>query len=1012
MIPVKLTLEGLYSYQKRQSIDFRNLTEAGLFGIFGEVGSGKTAILEAISFALYGETERMNSKEKRNYNMMNLKSNRMYLDFEFINFENKNFRVVREFKRNSKRFEDVKTGDTVFYENKNGDWIPLEHTSAEKILGLSYANFKRTIIIPQGQFKEFLELTPTNRTEMMKEIFNLHRFDLQNKTSVLRSENQSELDHIEGHLAGMEEVSQEILDQKQQELNNQNEKTEQIQKAHELALSDFQKSEKLKARFEELKIRTVKLSELEKLKPDFDFKEVQLNHFELIYNVFHSILKEQSKLLNQKKEVADELKQKSNLLSQTEEKLIQLNLKTQKIKSDYELLPENRIRENDFFLIIQILEKFTESENLKTRITKGQKAITDKEEEKESIREQIITAENEIEKLKVQLIPSQTIIEAGNWFVEMNAKRVSEKKQNEKILKLKTQIGEIQNRMIEKGIVTENLEQEFDKQTKRLKINKLELENQKSNFEIHQKLAVFADELHNGKPCPLCGSVEHPDIADYSDVSGKLTEIRNQIMLADESIEMLQKQHNETKIEINTLSNFKNQLADEIKQSDIISAEILKLENSFVWEVFDSKKFNDFENEKAQNLKMEGEIKLKSERLSGQRIMLEKVQVEIKKYDEHLNGLKTKDAQLNGEISQNKTNLKILKLGDFEEKPVEIVKTELNLLTKRNSEIELEYNRINESINQMNEKKSVLKTSVELFGNQDNKLTIELEEVRNQINTKLIENQIESVEKAEEVLKQNLDSQKIREEIQNFKVGFETAGNLVREIKVQLKGQNFDEEKFEVERQKLALIRSEMSQETSKLGGLKVEMQRLTKLFDTKKSILETRKKLQQRADNLSTLYYLFKGQGFVEFVSSVYLRQLCDHANLRFHRMTRNQLSLQMSDTNDFEVIDYLNEGKSRSVKTLSGGQSFQVSLSLALALAASVQSVSVSERKFFFIDEGFGTQDTESVNIVFETLMNLKKENRIVGIISHVEELKEKMGVSLRIVKDDESGSRIFVE
>ena len=82
---------------------------------------------------------------------------------------------------------------------------------------------------------------------------------------------------------------------------------------------------------------------------------------------------------------------------------------------------------------------------------------------------------------------------------------------------------------------------------------------------------------------------------------------------------------------------------------------------------------------------------------------------------------------------------------------------------------------------------------------------------------------------------------------------------------------------------------------------------------------------------------------------------------------------------------------------------------MSLALALAESVQSQAKSDKNFFFIDEGFGTQDPESVNLVFETLMNLQKENRIVGIISHVEELKEKIPISLNIAKDEETGSKI---
>lgn len=126
---------------------------------------------------------------------------------------------------------------------------------------------------------------------------------------------------------------------------------------------------------------------------------------------------------------------------------------------------------------------------------------------------------------------------------------------------------------------------------------------------------------------------------------------------------------------------------------------------------------------------------------------------------------------------------------------------------------------------------------------------------------------------------------------------------------------------------------------------------------------------------------------------------------------MTRNQLRLQLNEKNNFEVIDYLNDGNARNVKTLSGGQLFQVSLSLALALAESVQSNVKAERNFFFIDEGFGTQDNESISLIFETLLHLNRENKIVGIISHVDELKERIPISLVVENDKELGSLIKV-
>src|SRR5690625_5558164 len=95
MIPIQLSIEGLYSYQKRQVIDFENLTSGGLFGIFGATGSGKSSILEAISYALYGETERMNAREGRNYNRMILNSDRAYIEFDFRNHEIKIYGVCR-----------------------------------------------------------------------------------------------------------------------------------------------------------------------------------------------------------------------------------------------------------------------------------------------------------------------------------------------------------------------------------------------------------------------------------------------------------------------------------------------------------------------------------------------------------------------------------------------------------------------------------------------------------------------------------------------------------------------------------------------------------------------------------------------------------------------------------------------------------------------------------------------------------------------------------------------------
>ncbi len=105
----------------------------------------------------------------------------------------------------------------------------------------------------------------------------------------------------------------------------------------------------------------------------------------------------------------------------------------------------------------------------------------------------------------------------------------------------------------------------------------------------------------------------------------------------------------------------------------------------------------------------------------------------------------------------------------------------------------------------------------------------------------------------------------------------------------------------------------------------------------------------------------------------------------------------------------DFLNNGQVRSVKTLSGGQTFQASLSLALALAESIQKQNQTNQNFFFLDEGFGSQDKDSLQTVFNTLKSLRNEDRIVGVISHVEELQQEIDIFLDIYNDEEQGSQI---
>lgn len=1011
MIPLQLTLEGLYSYQERQKIDFENLTEAGLFGIFGSVGSGKSSILEAIFFALYGETERLNARDKRTYNMMNLKSNKSYIEFDFLNYENKKFRATREFRRNSKNFEDVKTPTVTFYEWKNENWIPLEHSNAEKLVGLSYANFKRTIIIPQGQFKEFLELGATERTNMMKEIFSLQRFDLQNNVSVLNTKNRSELDQLEGQLKGFEEVNEEQISAQKEELKTEQQKLEEVQKVFKETEEKYVKLKTLKNDFELLSQKKSDFEQLTQQKSEIDILETKTELYDSVFRIFMPLVSEKNKLAKEISEQQKSKEQQFKILQETEIQFENTKNKLSAIQPKYEALHQSKIQENDLSLILQMLKFSDEIETLKERTKKGSEKVKEVEANQKLIQNKIEELSKNAELLKPKKLDSNLLLNVGNWFSEKKKLTETLQIQSGKIDSKKLETGKIHDELKPFEINPETFKNDFKTQIEALENQKKALSEKRNHLEVQQKLAHFANELHDGESCPLCGALEHPNIVHFDDVNSELNEIQKRIEQLEIQKENIQKQSLEIEKILDRKKIFEEQLKSEEESLKQIQNNIDEHLKGFIWAAFNPENQNDFEEKRQQSFTIEKQIDELNLQISSEQKNLDKERENLDSYNKALEKFRLDEAKKEEQIKTNEGNLKVLEWINYKEKAIVDVEEIYSKLSKSNLETEQNYNQLIKEEKEISPKLAEQKTIVHQLEKRISELEKEISENINQIEKALSEQQFSTVEEVYQILAQEINVQEIRNQIQQFRIQFETLKNSILELENKLKDFSFNDEEFSVIENQFKTFENDLKTANDSVVKIAAEIERLEKEFRKKENLLKDLAQLQKRAENLKIMTNLFKGAGFVQYVSSIYLRQLCDHANVRFHRMTRNQLSLQLNENNDFEIIDYLNEGRSRSVKTLSGGQAFQVSLSLALALAESVQTNAQSEKNFFFIDEGFGTQDVESVNIVFETLMNLQKENRIVGIISHVEELKEKIPVSLNITKDEERGSLIEI-
>jgi exonuclease SbcC len=224
-----------------------------------------------------------------------------------------------------------------------------------------------------------------------------------------------------------------------------------------------------------------------------------------------------------------------------------------------------------------------------------------------------------------------------------------------------------------------------------------------------------------------------------------------------------------------------------------------------------------------------------------------------------------------------------------------------------------------------------------------------------------------------------------------------------------LAGRTYDQQQHLDAQAAFAEAEAQVGTLNQKRGATDGSIQKMIIDLDTRRKLEAELEALRIRGKDIATLQEMFRANGFVHFVSQRYLENVVAVANKRFRKMVRDKFSIELSPDGDFLVRDYLNDGKTRLLKSLSGGQTFQAALCLALALSENIQHTAGADQHFFFIDEGFGSLDSNSLEMVFATLQSLQHENKAVGVISHVAELQEGMDIYLHVENDPETGTRV---
>ena len=1022
MIPLKLAIEGLYSYQQRQEIDFRQLTNSGLFGIFGRVGSGKTSLLEAISFVLYGESERLNSRENRQYNMMNLKSSQMLIDFEFLaGADQQPYRYTFNAKRHPKKHHEIKPGKRQVYRQENGDWIPqpIEKEDIKiftrSVLGLDYDNFKRTIIIPQNQFREFLELDPKDRTEMMRRLFDLTRFDLAIPVAMLEKVNDAALNAIRGQLTGLGEASPETIETAQIAIDAV---TAEIleQDKHLILLRDrAQRLEHLQKRYDELAKARTELVSLTRQQPDVEQLRAVISHYEHCDRLFRAMLQQVAQLADKQAKGQQVVIEVKALLGNAQRKLLAAQEAHQTAQTAFEtrdalmkqiaeldavqLILTNRlaIRQHNRSLhtLQEDNDKKADTIQQKTEKRVGCQSVVDQLSGQESNLARL----NEIRNWFTAASPLKKEVETyARSLAKYDADLVSIKqRKNETLAGFRADWAELSLKDLPDAIRAAIVEL---KQTQQIRKTAHETNR------LKQTLQQYASALTDGEPCPLCGSAHHPAVHQNSAIGNEAAESERALQAVDVQIDAANTLLIKAEGLLGEIRTVHNQGKTLISDHADAVARQTAHHDLFVWPMFDR------DNEQAV-LKAISQEADNQKRLTTARTAIQQLTAELETAERDRAMLTAQAAELTGKIGslQQTVNQQLVELTCLDETTIAGFTTAT--INDLKADLEHQANRAKANFEWAGEQKTNAET--DLTTRQTNVLLATQQLSDWQTDHQILETAIANAlsdqnltrPELDTVLQTNLDVAAERKRVMDFDLALNTAQTKANDLVTELADQPFDP--LDLADSQDALKTAQLAADTlnQQLGEKRKAHDELTRQWAQKQTVQQEFNALTLRERDLGEMSKLFRGQGFVKYVSTVYLNDLCQAANARFMKLTNNQLRLEFSDDN-FIIRDFLNGGKTRLAKTLSGGQMFQAALSLALALSDNIQHITQAKQNLFFLDEGFGTLDKDSLQTVFETLKSLRKENRVVGIISHVEELQQEIDTYIRAV-DNGEGSRI---